>query len=781
MNSLTQYELEKTGRKKEFLLSMALLLAVNLFLLLVTELPDEMTPPLSAYRTFQQEISGLTEQEKAACMESWKETLDHMAFVQEVLSIRNLSGEMGEYFLKQTLESRPGEFEKYYESFQKGDYLRFTDSFYLESALAEELYGEWQAVSGYGDYLVSVQENKEILEGIGIFSAGNAGQGKDGFSSRNISKSAADYGKLSGISVSWIPGKPLVRAMESTWTDLLLLLSVFLFAGNLIFLEKERKLLFITRSTRRGIYPCILSKLAALFLHCLFMVFLLYGANLLFYGITAGLGSMEGFWKASLQSIAEYRESALPVTTGQFVLLCLLTKGIVLFGIAAVLTALCIFADNIFFPYGAVGLLYGAGWILYRFVPAGTRFAALKYLNPAGMMKTENLYGRYLNINVLGYPVSRTGLSFILTALLGFGGIALCLLFYGQGRNLSLREKPFSSPLFRKKSGVSKSAFRSKILYRTGLWGHEWYKIMIAGRAMPIMLVFLLFIGYHELTREYGISVKEQYYQDLCLSLEGELTPDKEAAVLAEEARFREAFDNISRIEEMVSEGKITSAAGEDLKSEWYAVTAFYPSFQRIWQQYLRILESGGYFIYDTGYLYLFGPQNTNFTVNLLLLSICCVFAFGNCFAQEYKSGAWRLLNASSQGKNKVLIRKVKICLLTMAVAASVPFLSRAVNVSAVFPLHGLGFPADNIPYCSNMPSWMPVAVFLLLSVMSQAASLVLVTMGVCLLSCWRRDSIQTVFFALLLFALPLTLKLLGFAFAGWFSVYPLYAWTTLL
>lgn len=593
MNSLTQYELEKTGKKREFIFSMTLLLAINLFLLLVTDLPDEMTPPLSAYKAFQQEISGLTEQEKGAYMDSWKETLDNMAFVQQVLSVRNLSGEMGEYLLKQTLESRPGAFEKYYESYRQEDYLRFTDSFYRESALEEELYEEWQTVSGYGDYLASVQENKEILEGIGIFSAGSAGQDKDDFSSRNIAKSAADYGKLSEVSVSWIPGRPLVSAMESKWTDLLLLLSVFLFAGNLIFREKERKLFFITRCTRRGIYPHILSKLAALFLHCLFFVFLMYGSNLLFYGITAGLGSAEGFWKASLQSVAAYRESAFPITTGQFVLLCIVSKGIALFGTASVLTAFCIFGNTVFFSYGAAGFLYGAGWILYRFVPAGTRFGALKYLNPAGIMKTENLYGRYLNINVLGHPISRTVLSWALTALLGLGGIALCLLFYGQGKRLSLREKSLAS----KKGGIWKAvsrfvmcrrlrrgklSFRYKILYGTGLGGHEWYKIMIAGKAMPILLVFLLFMGYQELNREYGISVKEQYYQDICLSLEGRLTPDKEAVILAEEARFREAFDNIGRIEEMVSEGKITSAAGEDLKAGWYAVTAFYPSFLRI-------------------------------------------------------------------------------------------------------------------------------------------------------------------------------------------------------
>lgn len=767
MCSLIKFELEKIWKRRDFAAAVSLLLLINLFLLWYTNLPDENTPPLSAYKAFQKEIDGMTEQEKGSYLESLREILDTMTFVQEILSFQQLSGDMKEYFLKQALESRPGVFEQNQESFQNGDYLIFTDSFYREIKLVDELCQEWAVVSAYGDYLDSIQESKNILNGVSIFSGDNT----DSFSSRNIAKSANDYKNLTDSKICWMPGKPFTLAMESIWTDLLLLLSAFLFVCKLIFQEKERKLYYVTRSTRRGIYPSISGKLAALFIHCIAITFLLYGTNLLFFRMTAGLGAMKGFFQAPLQSVADYMGSSFSITAGQYILLSFFTKGVALFCISSVLTALCVLADNLFLPLGTTGILCGAGWALYLFFPAGSKYSVLKYINPAGVMRTEHLYGQYLNFNLFGFPISRTTLSWLFLLVFSFLGIVLSAAFFGQGQRLTLREKAnLKKPAFLLRSGLS-----------AGPWGHEFYKIMIASKALPVLVIFLLLTGYRELTREYNVSVKEQYYQDIMLGLEGELTQNKEDLVLAEKARFQEAFDNINHIDQMISDGKISEDAGENLKSQWYAVTAFYPSFQRIWQQYQNILETGGSFIYDTGYLYLFGAQHTDFAVNLLLLSLCTVFAFSNCGAMEYQSGAWRLINSSRQGKKRVWVRKAGICALTESVITLVPILTRAVNLSASFPMHGLYAPAKNIPYCSSFPQGLPLAFFLLLFVLAQILSLAVTALGVLLISEWRRDYIQTIFFAVVIFAAPLVLKLLGFAFAGWFSFYPLYSWTALL
>ena len=151
-----------------------------------------------------------------------------------------------------------------------------------------------------------MQGNKASLSGISIF--GN--QDKNNFSTRNIEKSAEDYAALSDQNIRWMPSKALSVSMENIWTDLFLILSVFLFAGNLIFEENEKKLFYITRSTKRGQFQSICAKLTALLIHCIAIAALLYGCNLIFSEVTIGFEDVT----ASIQSIDAYMESNLNIS-----------------------------------------------------------------------------------------------------------------------------------------------------------------------------------------------------------------------------------------------------------------------------------------------------------------------------------------------------------------------------------------------------------------------------------------------------------------------------------
>lgn len=755
MFRLTGFELWKIWGRRSFWLAVCALLLLNLFLLWYVSLPGEETPPLSSYRAFGREIAKMSEEEKGEYIVSIKERIDGVFFVQEVLNMQGLSGEMGTVLTRQALQSSPGVFEAYYDLYQSGDYCRFTDSLWKEKALTEELYEEWSKVAGYEEYLRSVQERKDTLSAIGIFGGGD----ENSFSARNIQKSAGDYGHLTGSGIRWMPSKALVNSMESIWTDLFLLLSVFLFVGKLTMEEKERGLFYITRSTKNGYVPDILGKLGALWIHCIAMSILLYSVNLAFFGGTAGFGDLN----AALQSAAPYMESSLAVSIRQYILLSLFTKAFVLFGFGALLTALGIRAKRIFLPYLAGIAFCGGSYILYTAIPAASKGALFQYLNLMGMLKTERLYGAYLNFNLFGQPVSR--MAAVWSAILGLTacGILASIISFVRGEHLEFQDK----------SIYRKHFFRP----HSCLLRHEGYKILIMNRAGILLIFFALLTGYREWGRPYLPSAQEQYYQDIMLRLEGELTEEKEALVLAEKARYEEAFAQIQRIDEMVAEGKLDERAGEDAKSGLIAVTAFYPSFSRVLQQYERICGEGGVFLYDTGYRYLFGSMNEEYLIDLLLLTCCVILAFGNGIAMENRKGSWGLIAATRAGRNRILACKTAVCVTAAAVLAPVAFVSRAVSLSGVFPMHGLAASIKNIPYWQDFRIDLPVWGFALLFCLSQATAIILITLAVLLLSWWRKDAVQVYFFAALLFAAPLVLKILGFSFAGWFSVYPLYSW----
>lgn len=753
---LVGFEFIKVWGRRGFLASVCTLMMVNLFLLWYTNLPEGEEPALSAYQAFQVSIAGMTEAEKGEYVSDFKETMDGIRFVEQVLMLRGISGEMGEALAAQALAEAPGVFEAYLDLYQSGEYIRFTDSLWQEGRLADELYEEWKSCAGYEEYLQSVQEQKSTLGSIGIFGGGQ----KDSFSARNVEKSARDYEKLTGENLRWMPQKAVAGSMESLWTDVLLLLGTAFFVGHLILEEKDKGLFYITRSTRNGILPDIWARLAALLANCQALAGLLYGINLLFYGRAAGFGDLS----AGLQSLAAYRESCLEITIWQYLILSIVTKGLVLFGFGAVLMALCILTSRPFLPYIAGGVWYGCSHWLYTAIPAASSGALFKYMNLAGNLRTENLYGAYLNLNVFGQPVSRMRLTLGLLAVTILTGVSFCLLLYSKGERFELQK--------RHRGGLLPFRPTDSLFY------HESIKILVMNRAIVVLLLFGILMGGRNLSRQYNLSVQEQYYQNLMLQLEGGLTEEKEALVLAEEDRYRQAFQEIERIDEMVSRGEIGETAGEDMKSRWYAVTAFYPAFSRAWQQYERICESGGEFLYDTGYLYLLGALGEGFRIDFLLLSCAMVLSFGGAAAMEDEKGTWNLLGATLRGKRKIAADKIAVCVLWAALLSLVPFFTRFASTAHVFPVRNLLFSATDIGLCQHFPAWLSVGGMLALLAFSQMLVCAAAAFFVLLVSWWRKNSLQAYLFAAVLLLLPLVLGVLGLSFADSFSLYPLYAWT---
>lgn len=716
MTALTGFELQKVWRKGNFLSLMVLLLLLNVFLLWYVNRPAGDEPPLSAYKAVCQDISDMTEQEKFAYISDLKERADG-----------------------------------------SGDSLIYTDSPEKECTLIDELYEEISAVSGYDDYLASVQKNSSQLDGISIFRSPTS---EENFGSRNIAKSAADHAGLSSENICWFPSKGMTMAVESRATDLLLLLSVFLFIGQLITEEKGKGLFAVTRSTKRGLWADMGARIAALLIHSSVVCLLLYGSNLIVAGSMAGIGKLS----ASLQSLAPYVESSFPISLGAFLTLGLITKIGAVFLLGLLLAACAVYSSHSFMPQLiGIGFL-GLNWILYAFIPSYSHLNLLKHLSYFSLLRTDALFGTYFNLNIMGFPLGRTSCSLVLLAVLLSAGIAAVLLLFRYGNRLSMNRT----------SGYFHLPFHP----HNSLFRHEGYKMLIANRGLLILLAFVILLGWNALGKNYTPSAGEQYYQSMMLSLEGELTEEKEAGIKAEQSRYDEAFAQMERIDQMVADGRISENAGDSMKEPWYSEVAFYPWFQRIQTQYERILSDGGVFIYDTGYLYLFGQMDDDFLINLLLISLCFSFAFANVMAMEDGKGLWGLLSATKLGRKRILVQKWMVCSVVSVGVTLLPWLFRGISISSVYPMGEIWAGIQSIPQYREFPVNLPILWFLMLTVLSQLISTQLICAVVLLLSKWRKNYFQTLFLALLLLAAPLVLAQMGISIMRWFSVWPLYGWT---
>lgn len=754
MWSLIYFELKKIWNKKSFVFITCLLLIINIFFLWYTNLENEKRPSLSSYKMFQTEILNMSESEKEEYVRKLKKDIDGIYFVIDLLNMQK--NEIGSSFVEQELNANPRVFETYYEIYKSGNYLHFTSSLEQEQIFINEIYNEQVKVSGYDDYLEGIKKDKGKLEGISIFN----NQDENNFSTRNIKKSAKDYSGLNSSNVKFIPSKTIVSTIENIGTDILLILITFLFIGNLITEEKEKKLFYVTRSTKYGVVHSIFAKIIALFIHCIIFSILLFSINYLFFGIFGGFNDLG----IKLQSLAPYMESNFNGSILEYLIISILTKGIVVFGIGTIITAICIISDSMILPYMLGISFLGISWLFYKIIPAVSNLNIIKHLNIFGILKTENLYGSYLNFNFFEYPISRITFSWIMiVGLLGLG-IFLCVKFFLKGKSLELKR--------------STKNFILKFKPHTSLFKHELYKILITNKGIIVILIFSLLICYNELQRRYSPSLQEQYYQNIMLKLEGKPTEEKTELIKTEKSRFNEAFSKISEIDEQIAKGEINDTTGEAMKVKWYSITAFYPTFEKVLEQDKYVKENDGNYIYDTGYLYLFGVMDEGILNDFILLTLSIIFMFCNVMAIEYQNKAVNILQATNKGKKAIIKTKVKATIIIVLLFCILPFVCRFISVSSTFPINGFLLSAKDISIYHNLSSGILVIGLILLKIFIQVFSGIILAMLILTISAWKKNNVQTIFLGLLILFVPLVLVLLGFEYMRLFSLYPLYSYT---
>lgn len=754
MIKLIPFELKKVLGKRNFIAVALLLLLVNVFMLWYLNSPNGEAPPLSAYKAVYNDLRDLNADEQAELLGETRETLNTVSIVEMISVLSSRDDENSRRAAQRLLEQYGDVYAEYGTKYETGDYLKYTNSQNTELRLIEDIQTQFDTVSGYDDYIRSIEKKRDLMNGVSIFGSGEA---SDSFSSRNIEKSCADHKGLSSENIRFVPSKGVKLASESVVTDLLALLAVMLFVGGLIGEEKEKRLFYVTRATRLGVTECMGAKLLALLIFSAGITAALYGSNFLYAELTAGVGDLS----AAIQSVADYTGSSLRITIGEYLIFGILMKAMLLFCFGGALSAISVISSHGFVPQlCGVGIL-AAFRAAYEFIPAYSMFSPVKYLTFWGAFNPEQLFGEYLNFNIFGFPINRLTLTLWATGAAFALITAAALLLFARGRSLETRK-------LRVKKGFQ--------LVHGNLFLHEGRKILFMNKALIVLLIFAVLIGYGELNRRYYLSSGEVYYLRFMEKIEGELDDESEAIVIEEKERYDKLFEQLELVEQMISSGEIDEQLGSEMKSALQAQTIFYPYFQRVLAQYEHIRESGGCFIYDTGYRRLFGYGDDSFLTNCLLLSVCVVFAFGSVMSYELQKRSMNIISATARGKFSVIRTKAAVCAACAAVMTALPCVLRFKMITENYHMKMAGSSLDDLPMYYGSGLGIPIWFFMLLTVLTQFLTLLLETAAVLALSYKLKSGTQTVILGLVLFSAPLVLSVMGLDFMKWFSVYPVYS-----
>ena len=645
----------------------------------------------------------------------------------------------------------------YQEIYESGEYLRYTDNLYAERYLVKALLSDVQRVEDHTATLEAVIREAKLKTSVAIFAKPGT------FSHRSQLATIEKFESLLYIQPTFDISDGVLKAQNSTVTDLIALLMILFLSTEMVVTEHKNGMLPILRATRKGRLPLIASKAAVTFVLAVFIAAALWLVNLGYCAVCYGLGDLS----RPVQSLTGFTASTLELSVGQYLALWFLMKWL-LYGVVGILCLVMGLVWQGAMPtWLTVGGFLGVEYILARTIKPISNWNILKYVNLSNLIFESDWLAEYRNLNFFGYPVEVLLCSCLLLVLaLVFGVVLLFWLFCRKKiRALPKPKVALAWPKWLPRPGKS-----------IHIANHESWKLLIECGVAFVLILFLILNLQEPRTVSYG--TEELYYKNYMEILAGPLDEEKEAYIQKELDRFADLHAQVWQLQQDVADGKISSADLEylmmplerALKAEEVMESRILPQRDRLLA--LKAQGKEAWFVYEKGYTYLLGLDNHEKTGAATMVLAAAILCFAGFYPLETTSGMLPLLNVYAKGRRRTAATKLLLCGLVTVVlflVAQIP--------DYRYVLHNYGFQALNAPVCSlecfsgwgdALPLWGGIAVFEVLRLMSFLA----LTGLVVLLSLWVSNQIITMSVSAGLLLLPMLLHLLDIKFLDKVSLY---------
>lgn len=592
-----------------------------------------------------------------------------------------------------------------------GGSCEFTDSFYSEQELLRYVYNEVKQTDGYSGYLQSIDSAAESMKSLSFFAD------EDSFNYRNIIRTKEDFSGLSSENVKQGRSKGILLATRFGITDFLLMLLTVLFGVKLLSFEREGGFFPLLRSTLNGKCALAAAKLMALAAAAIFAASLLYAGSFITGAVMYGFGDTD----RSFASVYGFFSCGIQTSVLGFLVRYLLVK--LLF--CAVLSAAVFLILSL--PFGSaagfavIGEFAAAEAALYFLIPSTSWLSALHQVNIIALANTDELLGKYLNINLAGYPVSAIPVTVVSAAAIA----CLC----AAGGIFSFAKSG------ERKQYAGRGALQGK---HTNIAAQELYKCLFCGKGLWILLAAgALLFAFQKPVKPHYSSISEYYYYSYISEISGKYTDEKAAYI---DTLLESAMTDIS------DEAKYRIEALEKLRTH---------------AEYLK--ENNGFFMADKGYEMLTGSGEVRLydrlisAVKMLLLVLITSYSYNI----EYRYGGDMLLRAAKKGRVHTFAAKLFCALIVSLVILAIFDGSRLFSVLTAYGTDNILAPACSIERLSRYS--IPVAFFLALTEAGRLTYMVAASAAVFGISERIRNYSMTAAASVVVFAVPALLSAMGF------------------
>lgn len=661
-------ELERIWKKKAYLLMVFLVIFLQIVILWYSDIYRRNDVPLSGHRKLNQELAGMREPEKAKYLEEEKELMDAMLFEEKSQMYLSQDTELGKAYQEMVLEKNMDYYNEYFELYTSGEYLKYTDNLEDESNLIYGVCEEFEKVYGYADYVEEVITSKDKLSQISIFESRKK---TDSFSEKNIKKSAKDHKGMDHIETRYLSAKGIEEVLKFSVTDIFLILQIVYFSMQLAWEEKETGLFAVTRAAKRGRGYNIVTKLMALAIHVIITAVMLYLIQYIWYCVNAGFIDLT----IPIQSVAVFMESSMRWNLLEMMAAVLFSKIFASFLVGLVALFFALIAKMVWVPWLAATIFVASGVGCYELIDIHSALAVFKYIPFFGLFQGDKLYGRYINVNMLGSPVSGMWiclLSNIILAVILLVAVIIIFLYFFEVNFQSRKGKVLQVKNFGK-----------------NLFHQEMYKIFVMNKAFLVVIIFLITMGYFQYDADYKLPTGEIYYQNIMLELEGPLDEQKEKIIETEQKKYDDAFEQIAKIETLEAEGEISECKADSMKRKYEIIVSLFPQFEKVLVHYDRAKMGNVPFLYDTGYRQLFCMKGgfDRLVQEFFIAAITIILAFGSVLSMEQEKKSWMLLGTTYVGKENIIKMKWLICFICVIIIGTYSWIFRVIMINSKYPI----------------------------------------------------------------------------------------------
>lgn len=735
-------ELRKVWGQSVFSLSLAVLVAANLFFLYMGTKSSPYTPQPTAYKAFAEDIAEQLPSERQAFVQNKFDELEGLRQVRDLLS---------GWYGPNWREKYADVLELYEDRYKNGDYELYTGNLDTEYLLLKEVWDEVNEVSAYPEFLADLQAKAQQFSGISIFQ--NA---TDNFSRANIEKTAQVYeGMANAVDIRYVPQKGLVTALDYQLTDLILLAAMILTASLLVRQERESGLVHLIRSLPSGRLKTALAKLSALFVTMFVVLLLLYGVNLLYCGALFGLGDMT----RSIQSVPALMRCTMQISISEYLGRFLFVKWIGTAVVGMWIMIAMLLGRQFFLGCCAAVSLPFLHWIIRSVIDPNSHLNVIKYANLASLMRTNELLGNYRNLYWFQRPVSlafvewTTAATYGILFLLGF-----CLVFCRGKLSNTARHQFVIARRTKKSKAVTILGQESKKMY------------ILCGA----VIVLLLFAGYQTaevIQSEKIIDENGVYYEEYMKELEGPYTRETYAKL----KEMQKEFIPLLQAMKAAERGDYSSGAS-DIRFD-ILIPKMNVFERKILYGVLPYIKENppAQIVYEVGWEKLFGFRGTGDLQDTLWVGLLSGLCFAGLFAFEKKGGMQRVLMATPLGRNYTVTRKLMVGSIAAGIIFLLSWLPRLIYVCRFYGLSGFLAPAMSLRAFHHVASWIPLLFILLYGVLTR----LLACFTMMLLMLWLSDrlgnTLSAMFVGAILFCLLPMLALSGLYSLRWLGFYPLF------